>query len=459
MDSPSQQSPPGQGDSLHPATEADLDTPATEAELAIDWASGKPFVAFVLGDYELFERIGVGAMGAVFKARQVSKDRPAAVKVLRNHLASDPLFLERFVREAEVMARLRHPNVVRCYGLGKQRGHYYLSMELIEGRSLGDWLAKLGRLSVGDAVHVILACARALQHLHQNGLVHRDVKPSNLLLTTEGRIKIVDLGLARALLEEDVLSTPTGHGAGTPMYVSPEQARDARDADPRSDLYSLGCMLYHMLAGRAPFVGDRPLDVVLAKLDGKYEPIQQVVANLPEGLADVVAMLLCPHPDERYQSATDLVCDLEKLRLASPALSFLGGHTEPATTVDEGPGTDADIAPTTADATVRTEKRWYVRWRHADGGEEVRRMTAGQVRDSLHDEAFACSAEASLFRGGYRPLEEVAEFHEVVSQHRHDHPEEPERPVHGGRVSLALLVALVTTALALGVWLGLTLAN
>src|SRR5207249_3540840 len=120
-------------------------------------------------------------------------------------------------------------------------------MELIDGHSLGDWLYRLGQLSIADAVHVALAIARALQHAHQNGLIHRDIKPDNILITPDGQIKVADLGLAKGILEEDLSVTQTGQGAGTPVYMAPEQARNAKDADPRSDLYSVGCVLYHML--------------------------------------------------------------------------------------------------------------------------------------------------------------------------------------------------------------------
>jgi serine/threonine-protein kinase len=363
-----------------------------------------------LGDYRLGEKIGAGAMGAVYRARQISKDRPAAIKVLKRRLASDPLYLQRFLREGQVMAQLSHPNIVRCYKLGMQYGRYYIAMELVEGRSLGEWLLSLRRLSVGDALHITLACARALQHAHQNGLIHRDVKPDNLLITHSGEVKLADLGLAFAVLNEDVSATETGHGAGTPVYVAPEQARDARDADPRSDLYSLGCMLYQMLAGSLPFNGERPLDIVMKKVKGEFTLLSERFPDLPEALDDLVARLLSPHPDDRCQSATDLIAQLEKMKLVSPSLSFIGSVTEPPA-VSAAPGaTDGDLDYTEADSTLRPGKRWYIQSRTPGGEWETRRLTTEQVLEGLDDEQFARTAQASLYRGGYRRLLEITEF-------------------------------------------------
>ncbi len=432
----------------------------TDSDLTLNTgdASSSP-AQIILGDFELGEKIGAGAMSSVYRARQISKDRPAAVKVLRRQLAADPNFLRRFLQEADSMARLRHPNIIRSYSVGKQQGYHYIAMELVEGSSVGDWLFKKGRLSIGDAVHIALACARALQHAHQNGLIHRDVKPDNLLLTRDGRIKLADMGLARVLLEEDTIATQDGQGAGTPLYVAPEQARDAREADSRSDLYSLGCTLYLMLTGEVPFKGNKSLDIVLAKVDGGFTLPSVLVPELPECLDDLVAMLLAPHPDDRYQSATDLIIDLEQLGLASPALTFLGGFADSG----EVGRTEGEAAAPVLDATLQAEKRWFVQWRTPSGEWELRRYTARQVLEELQDEAFARTAQASLYRDNFRPLAEMSEFHDAVVGRLEQCREaevtaaslEQMRAGAGGRGRLLVvgLLGLLGVAAGVGFWL------
>src|SRR5262245_50037597 len=201
-----------------------------------------------LGDFRLVRKLGEGGMGAVYQAHQISLDRPAAVKVMAKHLASKPDLVERFYREARLMARLDHPNIVRSYGVGEAHGMYYLAMEFVDGGSVSFHLKRVGKFSVGDALHIILACARALAHAHEQTIIHRDIKPDNVLLSKAGVVKLADLGLAKAL-EEDLDLTRTGIGAGTPYYMAPEQAANAKQADVRSDIYSLGCMLYLFLTG------------------------------------------------------------------------------------------------------------------------------------------------------------------------------------------------------------------
>lgn len=368
-----------------------------------------------LGDFEMGEKIGRGAMGSVYRARQVSKNRPVAVKILKPRLATDPLFLQRFLREAEVMSQLRHANIVRCYKMGCQYGRYYLAMELIEGRPLSDWLSLMGKLSIQDALHVAWSITRALQHAHQNGLIHRDVKPSNILVTHDGQVKLADMGLARSVINDDAEATQAGHGAGTPIYVAPEQARDARDADPRSDLYSLGCMMYQMLTGVTPFQGKTAIDVIVAKIDGRYVPARERMPELPLELDDVVCRLLAAHPDERYQSASELLQDLEQWKIPG-ALSFGKPATaEAATRADEGPGTEADLtAHTDGDSRVKDDQRWYVLSLTSAGQWATQRLTTRQIKYLLRDEQFAQTASASHYRGGFRPLAELAEFRDIL---------------------------------------------
>jgi serine/threonine-protein kinase len=430
-----------------------------------------------LGDFQLGEKIGRGATGSVYRAIQVSKNRPAAVKVLRPSLAADPLYLQRFRREAEVMAQLKHPNIVRCYGVGKQFGRHYIAMELVEGRTLGSWLFRLGKLSVGDSLHVTLALAQALQSAHQNGLIHRDVKPENLMVTHDGQLKLGDLGLARPVLGENLDITEAGHGAGTPIYVAPEQARDARDADPRSDLYSLGCMLYQMLTGELPFGGDSALAVVLAKLEGHYTPVRSLVPGVSEELEAFLARLLKPHPDERYQCASDVVLEIGHLNLAAPVLSFAENLTDGTPLhLDEPPSrTESSLRETPTEGmlksekqgVLKSEKRWYVQSLTANGDQVIRCYTTDQVRSAMADEEFARTAEVSLYRGGFRKLEELVEFRDAALawQDEASAPPGPQpaglngtggSPPPGGALHLVLAVLLfiLLGMVAVGILLG-----
>jgi len=280
-----------------------------------------------LGDFKLGGKIGSGAMGAVYRATQVSTKRQVAVKVLLKQLADNELFLSRFQREARVMSKLEHPNFVRCLAVGSQHGRHYLAMELVDGGSVRDWLHRMGRFSVADSLHIILVCARALQYAHDNALVHRDVKPDNILVTRDGQLKFADLGLARLMTEEVSLSV-NGRGAGTPVYVAPEQARNARSADARSDLYALGCTLYQLVTGELPFRGPSSLEIVMAKLNAEYLPASARVPELPDEIDYLLSRMLAPHPDDRYQTCAELIEDIEALEMAGDRLSFLQADSQ-----------------------------------------------------------------------------------------------------------------------------------
>src|SRR6516164_4367326 len=222
-----------------------------------------------LRDFRLIKKLGEGGMGKVYKAQQISLDRVVAVKVPFKHLVKDQSFVQRFYREARIMARLDHPHILRCYGVGEENGWHYLAMEFIDGASMQSWLEKVGKLSVGDALHVAIATGHALQHAHEQDMIHRDIKPDNILVTNKGVVKVADMGLAKALTDDLSLSR-TGTGAGTPHYMAPEQARDAKHVDNRSDIYALGCMLYCFLAGKPPFAAETYMELILSKEKGKY---------------------------------------------------------------------------------------------------------------------------------------------------------------------------------------------
>jgi len=256
--------------------------------------------ATVLGDYRLAKKLGQGGMGSVFKAHQVSLDREVAVKVLAKELSDKPAFVQRFLREARVMARLDHPNILRCFDVGTAKGYHYLAMEFVDGGSVEGFLKKIGRFSLGDSLHIVLTTAAALQHAHEKGLIHRDIKPDNILITNKGVIKVADLGLAKAS-DDDLGLTKTGTGVGTPYYMAPEQARDAKHVDGRVDIYALGVMTYVFLTGEMPFRGETLVEVIEAKEKGKYASVRKFNIEVPEKLDLVIGKMLASKPDHRYR--------------------------------------------------------------------------------------------------------------------------------------------------------------
>jgi serine/threonine-protein kinase len=214
------------------------------------------------------------------------------------------------------MGRLDHPNLVRCFAAGEQYGFVYLAMEYVDGGSLQDKLAA-GPLSAAAAVSVAIDVANGLQAAHEIGLVHRDVKPDNILLTKAGAPKITDLGLAKAADEESSGLTQTGIGIGTPLYASPEQVRDAKTVDARGDIYSLGCVLYACLVGRPPFLADTLLGMITVKEKGTYVPASVARPGVPPALDRVLTKMLAKNPDHRYASCADVAQELTWSGLAA----------------------------------------------------------------------------------------------------------------------------------------------
>ncbi|HAA72589.1 MAG TPA: hypothetical protein DCE55_25850 [Planctomycetaceae bacterium] len=270
-----------------------------------------------LGDYRLLRRLGSGAMAEVYLARQVSLDRDVAFKVLKSTLTRDENCVRRFQQEARAAASLVHANIVQIHEVGCLDGRHYLAQEYVAGGTVRQWLAGSRRCPAGQAVAVIRQVAAALQCASQQGVVHRDIKPENILLTRAGEAKVADFGLARLAISEqavDLKLTQQGLTLGTPLYMSPEQIQGGQ-VDPRSDLYSLGITAYEILTGKTPFAGETALNVAVQHLHEEAERLQTLRADLPVSLCDIVHKLLGKKPDERYDSATDLIQDLQQLSL------------------------------------------------------------------------------------------------------------------------------------------------
>lgn len=291
------------------------------------------------GRYELMARLARGGMSNVFLAHDLQLDRQVAVKVLFPEFATDPTFVQRFRREAQAAANLNHPNIVSIYDWGEERGTYFIVMEYIEGRSLAQMLQGGHRFSFDDSIDVVSDVAAALHFAHENGVIHRDVKPGNILISGNGHVKVADFGIAQAVSAKENL-TQTGTVLGTATYFSPEQARGL-PIDPRSDVYSLGVVLYEMLTATPPFSGDNPVSV--AYMHVQEEPERPSVRNpdISADLESVVLMALAKEPADRYSSAEAFRDDLANVRqgLAVRARAF------EATTVVQGIGEAGRAVP------------------------------------------------------------------------------------------------------------------
>jgi serine/threonine-protein kinase len=359
-----------------------------------------------IGDFQVVRKLGKGAMAAVYKARQVSFQRDVALKILYKHVADTPKLLERFHREARIMGQLDHPNIVQGYGVGEHEGLHYFAMEYVDGENLSRWLERFGRLSVGDALHVIVACARALEYAHRLDLVHRDVKPDNVLITSAGVIKLADLGMVK-LLDEDLSLTQTGHAVGTPWYMPLEQARNAKETDGRCDIYALGCMHYHLLTGRPPFPGPTIVDLIREKEVGTFPPARQVNPAVPERLDLVIAKMTAKHPRHRYQTCTELLKDLEAVGLATRTLSFLA--TVPDATAA------APVEPTPLEPPAPPADLWYIRHKGSDGHVVERQLSTAEVLRRIEERKLGPTTRASRSADdGFRALATYREFEKVL---------------------------------------------
>ena len=301
----------------------------------------------VLNDrYEMQQRIGRGGMADVYLARDVLLDRLVAIKVLFPEFATDPAFVERFRREAQSAANLNHPNVVSVYDWGRSNNTYFMAMEYVPGRTLADALQSVGAISAQKAAEVGIEVAAALSFAHRNNVVHRDIKPGNILIGSSGQLKVADFGIARALgSPADSGLTQAGAVMGTAAYLSPEQAQGGQP-DPRSDLYSLGIVLYEMVTGRIPFTGDTPLAIAYKQVHEQPTPINQIAPEVPRAFEAIVARLLTKDPARRYQTAEAVRDDLRRFRDGLPVqalAAIINRKDEPV--VDDASDTTTVVVP------------------------------------------------------------------------------------------------------------------
>ncbi len=253
--------------------------------------------------FQVVRALGQGGMGAVYLAEHRMMGRKVAIKVLSRAVLEKPEALERFRQEVRAAGKLDHPHIVRAFDADQAGGLHLLVMEYVEGQSLAQAVQKKGPLPVPYACHYARQAALGLQHAFEQGMVHRDIKPQNLMLTPKGQVKILDFGLARLRSEQPTGTGLTQDGAfmGTPDYIAPEQATDARQADIRADVYSLGCTLYYLLAGRPPFEGQTAVQLILAHLDKEPEPLEKLRPDAPAELVAVVRKMMAKEPGQRYE--------------------------------------------------------------------------------------------------------------------------------------------------------------
>ncbi len=269
--------------------------------------------AFRIPGYKLLERLGRGSMGTVYKARQLNLDRIVAIKILAPFLSNNQPYVRRFMKEARVIGRLNHPNVVQGFDAGEAGGVYYFAMEYCEGPTLLQILKRGGAMDEDRAINIVTQVAHALEHAHEQGLVHRDVKPDNVMIVEGGVAKLCDLGLAKDVAIESG-STERGSTVGTPNYISPEQARGEGGIDIRSDIYSLGATFYHLLTGVPPFDGQNPAVIMVKHLNEDPTPLRERMPTVHPLTERVVLKMLAKHPRDRYQTPTELLADLDALR-------------------------------------------------------------------------------------------------------------------------------------------------
>jgi tRNA A-37 threonylcarbamoyl transferase component Bud32 len=267
-------------------------------------------------EYEVLDRVGAGAMGTVFKARHKRLNRVVALKVLKPSLARDKRYVDRLKREARIVASLSHPNIVTGFDLGEEGGYHYFVMEFVEGKSLRALLSEWGQFAEDYTRRVARQVAQALDHAYQRGVIHRDIKPGNILIDDAGNVKLTDMGLAKG--PADLTLTRDGATVGTPQYISPEQARNPHDVDVRTDLYSLGATLYHMVTGVPPFGGDTMAELITNVLNELPVSPKAINSRLSEGMSLVIRKLLAKDLRVRYQTPRDLLDDLDRLERSLP---------------------------------------------------------------------------------------------------------------------------------------------
>jgi len=274
----------------------------------------------IIGNYEILSELGRGGMGVVYKAHEQSLQRVVALKVLPPKLAASEDFVKRFLREARSAARLNHPNIVTTHAVGESDGHYYIAMEYVKGSSLIDLIRDQGQMDVRNALKIIGQVSQALLEAHRQNIIHRDIKPHNIMIDEMGRARVMDFGLAH-IGDDSTKLTQTGALVGTPVYMSPEQCRGEK-LGPESDLFALGVTLYEMLAGRVPYSGDSPLAIMHQIVNEPVKPVTEYNSRIPDSVIDLLKKMMDRDRKTRYQDMMALAADVKKILKSDSLLNF-----------------------------------------------------------------------------------------------------------------------------------------
>ncbi len=268
--------------------------------------------------YQILKKLGSGAMATVFLAKQLSLDRLVAIKVLPAKFSKNEKFIERFYKEGRAAAQLNHRNIVGAYDVGQAGEHHFFVMEYVDGDTVYDRILKQKRLPEKESINIVRQVAEALQHAHSKGFIHRDIKPKNRMLSSDGTVKLADLGLARAVSDKEAAEAEAGRAYGTPYYISPEQIRGEITIDGRADIYGLGATFYHMVVGKVPFEGRNPSSVMHKHLKQKLTPPDHVNPRVGASTAQVIEMMMNKSRKQRYQTVADLIVDLDRIARGDP---------------------------------------------------------------------------------------------------------------------------------------------
>jgi eukaryotic-like serine/threonine-protein kinase len=342
-----------------------------------------------VGNYELLEKIAEGGMGAIYRGRQRDSGLIVAVKIMPSHMAQNPILLKRFEQEFRAASRLDHPNIVRAIDYGDTGDQPYLVMEFVEGESLGQKIERDGRMSEAEAIRVIAQVAQGLHRAHKQNLVHRDVKPDNILVRPDGVAKLADLGLVKET-DTDLNLTKTGRGLGTPHFMAPEQFRNAKNADIRCDIYSLGATLYQMVTGELPFRSSGPLDAWMKKIQNELTAPRQIVPTISERVEEAILRAMKADPDLRPATCREFVEEL----------------TGKSTRRGSGP-----------EAVNVSAELWYLVYRDEQGTPHTVKGSVNAIRKSLRDGLLGDAANVRASRtkaGPFEPLMSFPEFRDAL---------------------------------------------
>lgn len=263
--------------------------------------------------YKILGKLGAGAMAVVYKANQISLNRKVAIKLLPKRFSENPEYVKRFYKEGQAAGKLHHNNIVQAIDVGEAGGYHYFVMEYVDGKTISDDIDG-GVYEEERALDIVIQVARALEHATARELVHRDVKPKNIMIAADGTVKLADMGLARETTDLETAQAEEGKAYGTPYYIAPEQIRGAIDIDGRADIYGLGATFYHMVTGRVPFMADDSAEIMKKHLREKLVPPDHINESLTAGTSEVIEIMMAKRREDRYANATELLEDLEAIR-------------------------------------------------------------------------------------------------------------------------------------------------